>query len=792
MPNYKYTDDDIPESMPSEQVAFLLARTVSVTISRRFQFIIPEATLYCLLSDEDLIEAFNTQGVSASDLKNKVEAYLDTVEKVPSNKKMVQPTPSKMFNEMFGLANDFAITEGSAPLLYHYFGALYSLDGTMASKLMKQSITKRKFDLILEEFADECHDRYENHRQTVLEENEGNQLVKDMHTYNAAKKKSALPTNSGYENAPDQPQEYDDACRRIDTDPAYADAPFEGRELEIKRALTTLGKRSRAHVVFVGDNGVGKSSMITGLIKATAKLKKRTTFGGAHFYKLNVAELVTGMAYADEVENRISAIIEDLEEMPGVEGRMAILFADNMAELMPQSPNDSTPDTLRLLLSLTENTNIRIVTTASFELYKRLASHNSVVAKNFCRIDITEPPLDPDARAMVKTASDDLFAYHNVSCDNTTLDKIIDAAATSYGKELAMPGRAINLIDQLCATIDLQRSEKGSKVSPVITLETLDRLSKLMGYDTIASQATSTESLRGIEPAILSKVFGQDEAVHNVAESVLLAKAGLSDSTKPLAAYLFVGPTGVGKTELAKVLAAQLGTKLVRFDMSEYSEQHTVSKLVGSPAGYIGYDDGGLLTDAVRKNPNCVLLFDEIEKAHSAVFNLLLQVLDYAQLTDNKGQKADFSGTIIIMTSNAGARFATGSGLGYGTKSEKSEVMGSALKKTFAPEFLNRLTQIVAFHDMTLPMAEKILDRKIEELNALIKKNKNITFTLTDEARKFLLEKGYSSHYGAREMDRAIGSYLKPVLMNEILFGGIGEGAEITVDAENETLKVRK
>ena len=296
-------------------------------------------------------------------------------------------------------------------------------------------------------------------------------------------------------------------------------------------------------------------------------------------------------------------------------------------------------------------------------------------------------------------------------------------------------------------------------------------------------------SLKTLEQRILAKIYGQDEAVKQVVEAIQMAKAGLLDDNKPLASLLFVGPTGVGKTEVARVLAQELGISLVRFDMSEYTEKHAVAKLIGSPAGYVGYEDGGLLTDAIRKSPNCVLLLDEIEKAHQDIYNILLQVMDYARLTDNKGQKADFRNVVLIMTSNAGAQYASRASVGFSGNVSRGEAMLVQVKKTFKPEFINRMSGTVVFHDMDLHMAGLILDKKLRELQDKLTQ-KNVTLELSAEARTFLLQKGFTREYGAREMDRVIAQLLKPILMREILFGKLKRGGKAHVEMDGEQLKL--
>ena len=343
-----------------------------------------------------------------------------------------------------------------------------------------------------------------------------------------------------------------------------------------------------------------------------------------------------------------------------------------------------------------------------------------------------------------------------------------------------LPDKAIDLIDEAGAYRETHplTTQKRQTVDRRLMGEILAKMCKI---DAAALRDTSNVALQTLAEDMRSEIFGQDRAVNEVVEAVQMAKAGLGDDDKPMASLLFVGPTGVGKTEVARTLARCMGVNLVRFDMSEYAEKHAVAKLIGAPAGYVGYEDGGQLTAALRKSPNCVLLFDEIEKAHPDIFNIFLQMMDYATLTDNHGQRADLRGTIIIMTSNAGAQYASRASIGFMGGVSRGEAMLAQVKKTFKPEFINRLNDIVVFGDMTRQMASLILDKKLAKLQLKLTA-KNVTMHLTDSARQLLLNRGFTPEYGAREIDRVIGSMLKPLLMRELLFGSLKKGGEFNVE----------
>ena len=368
--------------------------------------------------------------------------------------------------------------------------------------------------------------------------------------------------------------------------------------------------------------------------------------------------------------------------------------------------------------------------------------------------------------------------------EDAAIDYAVEASA-KYVSDRFLPDKAIDLIDEAGAALQLEATQT-RVVTKALVADILTKTCKLEAM-TLDSDSDDNAALETLAPRILAKIYGQDEAVRQVVEAVQMAHAGLLDDGKPLASLLFVGPTGVGKTEVARVLAQEMGIQLVRFDMSEYTEKHAVAKLIGSPAGYVGYEDGGLLVDAIRKTPNCVLLLDEVEKAHQDIYNILLQVMDYARLTDNKGRKADFRNVILIMTSNAGAQYASQANIGFNGHVSRGEAMLAQVKKTFKPEFINRLSGTVVFHDMDRQMATLILRKKLGELQDKLTA-KHVELTLTDAAFDHLLKEGFTREYGAREMDRVISQQLKPLLMREILFGSLKKGGSITVTTDGSVL----
>ena len=442
-------------------------------------------------------------------------------------------------------------------------------------------------------------------------------------------------------------------------------------------------------------------------------------------------------------------------------------------------------DASNMLKPYLEAGNIRFIGSTTYEEYNRHFARSKGMIRRFQQIDIAEPTID-ETKNILRQLQSRYEEFHQVKYDDEAIDFAVEASAKHINDRF-LPDKAIDLIDEAGAAAETVAD--GLPVS-ISKADIADVLAKTCKVDALAiAKDDDYQQLESLASRMLSQIYGQDEAIRQVVEAVQMSRAGLLDDNKPLASLLFVGPTGVGKTEVARVLAKELGIELIRFDMSEYTEKHAVAKLIGSPAGYVGYEDGGLLTDAIRKSPNAVLLLDEIEKAHQDIYNILLQVMDYARLTDNKGRKADFRNVVLIMTSNAGAQFA-GQSIGFSGSVSRGEAMMKQVKRTFKPEFLNRLSGTVVFRDMDKEMATLILKKKLRELDAKLEV-KNVKMTLTAEAFDHLLKEGFTAEYGAREMDRVIAQQLKPLLMREILFGSLKNGGEITVAVANSSTKDR-
>ena len=570
--------------------------------------------------------------------------------------------------------------------------------------------------------------------------------------------------------------------------------PLIGREEELQRTIQVLCRKEKNNPLHVGEPGVGKTALVFGLAARIEQGKVPERLLGSHIYLMDMGTMLAGTQFRGDFEKRIKMVMEGASR----EGN-AIIYIDEIHNMIGAGRgSDGGPDASNMLKPYLEAGSIRFIGSTTYDEYNRRLAHQRGIVRRFQQIDIAEPSVDEAVQILLGLRKK-YEEFHDVRYPKAVIDYAVRQSARLVSDRF-LPDKAIDLIDEAGAQMEIeafQAMQEGQiatdqdDMKPKVTKQLIgDILAKVCKVDAAALKEDDNALLKTLQDRMLSKIFGQDEAVRQVVEAIQMAKAGLLDDDKPLGSLLFVGPTGVGKTEVARQLARELGVQLVRFDMSEYTEKHAVAKLIGSPAGYVGYEDGGLLTDAIRKSPNCVLLLDEIEKAHQDIYNILLQVMDYARLTDNRGQKADFRNVILIMTSNAGAQFASQAGVGFQSKVSRGEAMLAQVKKTFKPEFINRLSGTVVFRDMDEPMASLILDKKLGELQEKLTARK-VSLTISKEAHQWLLKKGFTREYGAREMDRVIAHEVKPLLMRQILFGRLKRGGKAKlVVAENKLVIV--
>ena len=561
--------------------------------------------------------------------------------------------------------------------------------------------------------------------------------------------------------------------------------PLIGREKELSRCVRILCRKDKNNPLFIGEPGVGKTALIYGLTRMIEEGNVPDWLKGQRIYALDMASLVAGASYHGEFEKRVKLVLDG-----ALRRKNCIIYIDDIHTICSSGGNNSM-NAADILKPYLEDGGLRFIGTTTYQDFNKSMANQKAITRRFGQIDIKEPSKE-ECIEIINGLLPVYEKHHGVKYKEDAVTYAVEQADTLI-HDRYLPDKALDIVDEAGAFLrqnpllnklgepkprHLQKVDKGV-IKRILT--------DVCRIDAKVLASESNSDLRTLGKRISAEIYGQDEAINKTVGAVMMSKAGLMEPDKPIASLLFVGPTGVGKTEVCKVLAKEMGIKLIRFDMSEYTEKHTISKLIGSPAGYVGYDEGGLLTDAIRQSPNCILLLDEIEKAHSDIYNILLQVMDYASLSDNKGKKADFRNVILVMTSNAGAQYADRASIGFGGGQSRGEAMLGSVKKTFKPEFINRLSGIVVFNDMDSTMAGLILDKKLKQLSQRLEA-RGFTMSLSDEARKLLLEKGFSRQYGAREMDRAIQQYLTPLLMERILFGKTSKDRNIKITCKDNGL----
>jgi ATP-dependent Clp protease ATP-binding subunit ClpA len=555
--------------------------------------------------------------------------------------------------------------------------------------------------------------------------------------------------------------------------------PLVGREPEIERAIQVLCRRRKNNPILVGEPGVGKTAIAEGLAWLIVEGKVPDAIADGVVYSLDIGALLAGTKYRGDFEKRFKALINELIDKPS-----AILFIDEIHTIIGAgSAGGGVLDVSNLLKPALSNGTLKCMGSTTYQEYRNLFEKDGALSRRFHKIDVEEPSVDETYR-ILRGLKSRFEEHHGVRYH----DKALLSAATladRYINERFLPDKAIDLIDEAGAFQRLQPVSKRKKVITVADIE--EMVAKVARIPAKAISSNDKEALRNLERDLKMTVFGQDAAIDSLAAAIKLSRAGLKSPEKPIGSFLFSGPTGVGKTEVTRQLARTLGIELIRFDMSEYMERHTVSRLIGAPPGYVGFDQGGLLTEAVTKHPHCVLLLDEIEKAHPEVFNLLLQVMDHGTLTDNNGRKADFRHVVLVMTTNAGAEQISRSSMGF-THQDHSSDGTEALKKTFTPEFRNRLDGIIAFSALDPSVIGSVVDKFLVELQAQLD-DKHVLLDVDEDARTWLAEKGYDRLMGARPMARVLQEHLKKPLAEMILFGKLADkGGRVAVSVKDGAL----
>ncbi len=556
--------------------------------------------------------------------------------------------------------------------------------------------------------------------------------------------------------------------------------PLIGRFAEVDRTIQILCRRQKNNPLFVGDPGVGKTAIAEGLARKIIKNEVPEVLRGSVIYALDMGSLIAGTRYRGDFEERLKSVVKELEGLKG-----AILFIDEIHTVIGAgATSGGAMDASNLLKPALQAGTLRCIGSTTYKEYRQYFEKDRALVRRFQKIDVVEPTI-PDTIKIMMGIKPYYEEFHKVRYTTDAIKAAVELSA-KYINDRKLPDKAIDVIDEVGASQMLVIESKRKKVIGVKEVE--DVVATMARIPPKSVSKDDTEALRTLEDDLKQAVFGQEKALHALASAIKLARAGLRSPEKPIGSYLFSGPTGVGKTEAAKQLAKTLGVELLRFDMSEYMERHTVSRLIGAPPGYVGFDQGGLLTDGVDQHPHCVLLLDEVEKAHPDLFNILLQVMDHGKLTDHNGKKIDFRNVVLIMTTNAGASDAAKEAIGFGRGKREGEDE-EAIKKLFTPEFRNRLDATITFASLGRETIDRVVEKFVLELEAQLT-DRDVTFDLTPEATRWLGEKGYDDAFGARPLARVIQEHLKKPLADEILFGKLKEGGTVRVllDRENDKL----
>ncbi len=557
--------------------------------------------------------------------------------------------------------------------------------------------------------------------------------------------------------------------------------PLVGRTSEIERTIQVLCRRKKNNPLYVGEPGVGKTALAEGLALKISEGDVPEVLRDAKVFALDMGAVLAGTRYRGDFEQRFKSIVNELKKHPN-----AILFIDEIHTIVGAgSVQGGSMDASNILKPALAAGELRCIGSTTFSEYKAAFERDRALARRFQKIEIGEPTID-ETFQILKGLKKFYEQHHGVRYSNESLRTAAELAG-KYINDRFLPDKAIDVIDEVGASVKLMPANKRPKrVSVQMVENTIARMAKIPPKTVVADEKVRLKSLR---KDIKKVIFGQDDAINRIVDAIQISRAGLGHQTKPVGSFLFSGPTGVGKTEVAKQLAEILGVEFIRFDMSEYAEPHTVSRLIGAPPGYVGFDQGGLLTEAIMRTPHAVLVLDEIEKAHPNLFNLLLQVMDSATLTDNNGKKADFRNVILIMTTNAGARELSSGGVGFRNASDTKGNAKGVIERTFTPEFRNRLDAWVPFKALDIDIIKLIVDKFINELNGQLAE-KRVIVKLEESARDWMASNGFDSRYGARPMARLIHDKIKQPLANEILFGKLVNGGSVSIAAEENDLKL--
>lgn len=704
------------------------------------EYITPEHLLYAATFNEDIYNSIEECGGDVKLLRNNLENYIDNyVTKLEDG----EPEESVAFQELLFIASSQVVSSGKNIVdIEHIIAAIFDLDESFSKfYLEEQGVSKRDILYSL------CHRDREEYFIEEYEEEESNDKLSILAKYTT--------------NLNELVKDNDESI-------------LIGREDILERTIEILCRKTKNNPIHVGEPGVGKTAIAFGLARLIIDGKVPDKIKGAEIFSLDIGGILAGTKYRGDFEERMKKILDEISDYDN-----PIVYIDEIHNIVGAgSLNSGSLDASNLLKPYLLQGKIKFIGATTFEEYKKYFEKDKGLSRRFQVIEVNETSVEETVKILMGLKKS-YENYHNVKYSDEAIRSAV-VLSDKYINDRFLPDKAIDIIDEAGAYMNIQNDINKSEnyVSEEIVEEIVSRMCKIPKKTV---ESNELESLRNLDKSLSENIYGQDSAIKEVSRCIKLSRAGLSDENKPVASMLFVGPTGVGKTEIAKTISKELGIELVRFDMSEYGEKHAASKLIGAPPGYVGYEEGGLLTDTIRKKPHCVLLLDEIEKAHEDIFNVLLQVMDYATLTDNQGRKADFRNVIIIMTSNAGAKNVGKNLLGFGERKVLDTAIEEEVKKIFTPEFRNRLDSIIVFNNVDKDMALMITKRELAKFKEKLAKKK-IDIEFTNESILEISERGISKEFGAREIIRVINSEVKTLLVEEILFGFLKDGGGCIVD----------
>ncbi len=737
--------------MISEELEISIQNAFELARIKKHEFLTLEHLMLELCKDEEIKSLFSFYKVNKKIISDDLEQFVNNKLKDITVSDDAKPTPSAAFERVLKRAAQHVQSSGKREVkALNILVAMYSeRDNFAVFFLEKQKLTRLKVVSYISHLKKNNSDKNMNDEDVFLEQEQKTKNNSILETFCVNLNKKAK------EN-------------KID--------PIIGREEEIERTVQILCRRLKNNPLFVGDPGVGKTALAEGLAKKIVEKKVPKVLLDIKVYSLEMSTLLAGTRYRGDFEERLNNLLKELTS-----NKNNILFIDEIHTVIGAgATSGGSIDASNILKPALANGTLRCVGSTTYSEFRKYFEKDSALARRFQKIDINEPSAS-DAIKIIKGISHIYESYHNVEFSNDALEQAV-YLSERYINDRKLPDKAIDILDEIGAAQNLKSVRK--KV--ISSKEVADIVAKIARIPSKNINREDNKVLKNLNKNLKLSVFGQDKAINELSRVVRLSRSGLREKEKTIGSYLFAGPTGVGKTEIARVLAKVLNVKLLRFDMSEYMERHSISRLIGSPPGYVGFDEGGALTEAVNKNPYAVLLLDEIEKAHTDIFNILLQIMDYGKLTDHNSRKIDFRNIILIMTSNVGASSLDKNNIGF-TGKQTSEDNLNEINKMFSPEFRNRLDSIISFDFLSPKIMANIVDKNIAYLEGQLSE-KNITIRLSEQAKSYLAMKGYEKKYGARPLQRLIQKEIKEPLAEEILFGKLKNGGLVEIGIKEEKI----